>query len=62
MIEASVREAICAGETRLAAKDDSGAQIPLEARLLPREREWVLAGGKLEYLRDGGDRGGSGGS
>ena len=49
-----VREAISAGETELAAKSDAGQEIPLEARLLPREREILLAGGMLKHLREGG--------
>ncbi len=31
-----------------------GREIELEARLLPREREILLAGGMLKYLRAGG--------
>jgi aconitate hydratase len=49
-----VREAISAGETRLTAKSDAGGETPLEARLLPREREILLAGGMLKHLREGG--------
>jgi aconitate hydratase len=49
----NVREAVSSGETELVAKRDSGGQdIRLEARLLPREREVLLAGGKLKYLRE----------
>ena len=47
----TVREAVGAGATRLAAINDAGAEIPLELRLLPREREILLAGGTLKYLR-----------
>ncbi len=48
------REALAAGETKLTAKGDAGGEIPLEARLLPREREILLAGGMLKRLREGG--------
>lgn len=47
-----VREALSAGETRLAVESDAGAEIQLEARLLPRERVVLLAGGMLKYLRE----------
>jgi aconitate hydratase len=50
---ADVRETIEAGETLLFAKGDDGSEIRLEARLLPREREVLLAGGTLEHLRGG---------
>ena len=33
---------------------DAGGEIELEARLLPSERETLLAGGTLKYLRVGG--------
>jgi aconitate hydratase len=46
-----VREKIATRETRLAAKSDAGREIELEARLLPREREILLAGGMLKHLR-----------
>jgi aconitate hydratase len=49
-----VREAVSSGETQLVAKSESGEDIPLEARLLPREREVLLAGGMLKYLHEGG--------
>jgi aconitate hydratase len=49
-----VREAVSSGETELVAKSESGEEIPLEARLLSREREVLLAGGMLKYLREGG--------
>ena len=48
------REAVGAGETSLMAKDGGGEGIELEARLLPREREILLAGGTLKYLRESG--------
>jgi aconitate hydratase len=49
-----VRETIVAGETVLYAKGNAGREIRLEARLLPREREVLLAGGTLKHLREGG--------
>jgi aconitate hydratase len=49
-----VRETIGAGETLLYAKGNAGREIRLEARLLPREREVLLAGGTLKHLREGG--------
>ena len=49
----AVRAAVGAGETRLVAKGD-GAEIGLEVRLSPREREILLAGGILRYLRESG--------
>ena len=49
----NVREAVSSGETELVAKSDSGGEeIRLEARLLTREREVLLAGGKLKYLSE----------
>src|SRR5215211_3482462 len=48
------REAVESGGTELAAKSESGEEARLEARLLPREREILLAGGMLNYLREGG--------
>ena len=50
-----VRRAVEAGETGLVAKGD-GVEIGLEVRLSPREREIVLAGGTLKYLRESGRR------
>ena len=50
----SVREVVSARGTRLAAKSDAGREIELEAHLLPREREILLSGGMLKYLRAGG--------
>jgi aconitate hydratase len=56
------REAVESGETELAAKSESGEEIKLEARLLPRERRVLLAGGMLKYLRSGEEQnGGTGG-
>jgi aconitate hydratase len=49
-----VRKAVAAGERRLTAKSHADEEIPLEARLLPREREILLAGGLLRHLREGG--------
>ncbi|MCA1730933.1 MAG: aconitate hydratase [Actinobacteria bacterium] len=49
-----VQETVVSGETQLVAKDGSGEEIPLEARLLSREREVLLAGGMLKHLREGG--------
>ena len=49
-----VRETIANRGARLAAKSDAGREIELEARLLPREREILLAGGMLKHLRAGG--------
>src|SRR5918994_232211 len=50
----SVREVVSAQEPILAAKSDAGREIELEARLLAREREILVAGGMLKYLRGGG--------
>jgi aconitate hydratase len=50
---ANVRETIEAGETLLFAKGNDGSEVRLEARLLPREREVLLAGGTLKHLREG---------
>jgi aconitate hydratase len=52
----SVREVVSVGGAILAAKSDAGRAIELEARLLPREREILLAGGTLKYLRRGGQK------
>jgi len=49
-----VRKAVAAGERKLTAKSHADEEIPLEARLLPREREILLAGGLLRHLREGG--------
>ena len=49
-----VREEISSGETSLVATTADGEEITLEAHLLSRERELLLAGGTLEYLREGG--------
>ena len=47
------REAVESGGTELAAKSESGEEMKLEARLLPREREVLLSGGMLKHLRSG---------
>ena len=44
----------CGRETNLTARSDADEEIPLEAPLLPREREILLAGGMLKHLREGG--------
>jgi aconitate hydratase len=49
-----VRQAVTTGETSLFASTGSGGEVPLEARLLPREREVLLAGGTLKL--DGSTR------
>jgi aconitate hydratase len=46
-----VREAITAGEQTLMVNSNDGTQISLEIRLSPREREVLLAGGTLKFLR-----------
>lgn len=48
-----VREAVAAGEIALTARSRTGEDIYLESRLLPRERRILLAGGVLNYLREG---------
>src|ERR671913_1010330 len=50
-----VRKAISSRGERLSAKSDSGREIALEVRLLPRERQVLLAGGMRRYLRAGGE-------
>ena len=50
----NARRTVASGETRLSASTGSGQEIPLEVRLLPREREILLAGGTLKHLRNGG--------
>ena len=52
----SVREVVSVGGTILAAKSDAGREIELEARLHAREREILLAGGMLKYLRGGSQK------
>ncbi len=49
-----VRETVASRETELVARSKDGKEIPLEARLLPREREVLLSGGMLKHLREGG--------
>jgi aconitate hydratase len=46
-----VREAITAGEQALVVNSNDGTQIGLEIKLSPREREVLLAGGTLKFLR-----------
>jgi aconitate hydratase len=46
-----VREPIAAGEQTLVVNTDDGTKIELEIRLSPREREVLLAGGILKFLR-----------
>jgi aconitate hydratase len=47
-----VREAVAAGESTLTASSDGETAIGLEIGLSPREREILLAGGTLKFLRD----------
>jgi aconitate hydratase len=49
-----VQNEISSGGERLSAKSDTGREIALEVRLLPRERQVLLAGGMRRYLRAGG--------
>jgi aconitate hydratase len=49
-----VRGAVDSGKSGLSAGNEGG-EIRLEARLAPREREVLLAGGVLKYLRGGGE-------
>jgi aconitate hydratase len=46
-----VREPIAAGEQTLVVNTDDGTKIELEIQLSPREREVLLAGGTLKFLR-----------
>ena len=46
-----VREPIATGERTLVVNTDDGTKIELEIRLSPREREVLLAGGTLKFLR-----------
>lgn len=50
-----LRAALEAGEP-LVAQSGADGEIRLDARLLPREREVLLAGGLLKYLRAGGQQ------
>ena len=50
----SAREVVASGGAELVARGDAGTEIELQARLLPREREILLAGGVLKYLQAGG--------
>lgn len=55
-----LRQRVEAGETELTATNESGREICLEARLLPSERETLLAGGTLKRLRGGKEYGAPG--
>ena len=46
-----VREPIAAGEQTLVVNTDDGTKIELEIQLSPRERDVLLAGGTLKFLR-----------
>ena len=46
-----VREPIAAGEQTLVVNTDDGTKLELEIQLSPREREVLLAGGTLKFLR-----------
>ena len=46
-----VREAIGAGEQTLTVNTDDETQIELKVKLSPREREVLLSGGTLKFLR-----------
>jgi aconitate hydratase len=46
-----VREPIAAGEQTLVVNTNDGTKIELEIRLSPREREVLMAGGTLKFLR-----------
>ena len=46
----AVREKISSGESRLVATGEHDREVYLEARLMPRERQVLLAGGTLKYL------------
>ena len=50
----AVREKISSGETWLMATNANGEEISLEARLIPKERKILLAGGMLKYLGEEG--------
>jgi aconitate hydratase len=54
-----VREAVAASKSTLTAGRNDGTEIGLEIRLSPREREVLLAGGMLKYLRAGGPESGN---
>ncbi|MDQ4126991.1 MAG: aconitate hydratase, partial [Actinomycetota bacterium] len=53
------REAVASGETTLTASSNGETEIGLEIRLSPGEREILLAGGTLKYLRAGGPESGN---
>jgi aconitate hydratase len=46
-----VREAVAAGKQSLTANTNGGAEIELEIKLSSREREVLLSGGTLKFLR-----------
>ena len=50
-----IQKEISSGGERLSAESDAGRELALEVRLLPRERQVLLAGGVLRYLRAGGE-------
>jgi hypothetical protein len=52
----AVRETVASGRTTLTATTDGGRKISLRAQLLERERETLLAGGTITYLRSGGQK------
>ena len=47
-----VREAITADEQALTANSNDGVEIKLDIKLSPREREVLLTGGTLKFLRN----------
>ena len=49
------RKVVESRKTGLVAEDDAGREIKLEARLLPREREILMAGGTLKFLQGSGE-------
>ena len=52
----SVREVVSGRDAILAARGDAGRIFELVARLLPREREILVAGGMLKYQRGSGQQ------
>ena len=49
------RKVVESRKTGLVAEDDAGGEIKLEASLLPREREILMAGGTLKFLQGSGE-------